>query len=180
MKISALPLEALLAKMTAGFNDALAAVAVPVYGVKPFSVDFPDTIYSENTSTFLFGKISPEDIDTFGPSGLTKFTMFIDLADNANFEKPRDFSGTVKVGLDCHIGHVTSNMRQNFNALSLAVEDAVAEVIQPYRQQNWGPGVIYNGGFTAIPGTVYVPVKGQGSLRQLLAFRLDFQVNVGG
>lgn len=182
MKISALPLEALLYKLSqsgTGFNDSLRSVAESEYNVKPFTIQWPGSLYESGTNSFVLGKVDPEDIDTFGTTGITKVTMFVDKADNQNFEKPRDFSGMVQIGLDFHLGYLSSDMRQNFEAMMLAVEDAVAQVIQPFSQQNWGAGVVYNGAFSAIRGMVYVPKQGQGAVRQLLAIRLAFFVSVG-
>jgi hypothetical protein len=178
MKISALPLEALLAKLRAGFNVNLEAVATSEYGVKPFRIDFPVTLYSPSTPSFIFGQIPPEDITDFGATNANKVTMFIPQAANQNFEKPRDFSGLVTVGLDFHLEWLSSDMKQNLEAVSLAVEDAFAETVQIATIQNWGVGVVYNGAFSCTRGAIAVPEKGQGSFRQLVAFRLSFQIDV--
>lgn len=182
MKISVLPLEALLFKLGAqatGFNDSLKSVQQQ-YNIKPYAIEWPVDPYHYGTDTFIFGKVPIDLIDSFGTVGLTKAAMFIDRTDNLNLEKPRDFSGVVNVGIDFHLGFLSSDMKQNFEALGLATEDAMAQVIQPYAQQNWGGGVVYNGSFVAARGAMDVPAKGQGAIRQLLAFRLQFMINVGG
>ena len=172
MKISGLPLEALLAKLRYGFNGNLQNVATAVYGVKPFTIDFPATAYSPNTKSFIMGQIPPDDIEDFGASNATKMTMFVVQSSNQNF------SGNVQIGVDFHLSWVSSDLKQNVEVVSLAVEDAFAETIHLRSIQDWGAGVIYNGAFSAIRGSVVVPEKGQGSLRQLLAFRLGFQIDV--
>lgn len=180
MKISGLPLEALLFKLRAsgtGFNDNLAAV-VASYGTKAFTIDWPADPYQKGTKNFIIGKVPPEEVDSFGITGITKASMFVDRTDNQNFEKPNNFSGSVKVGLDFHLGYLSSDMAQNFETLMMAVEDAVTQVIQPDFNQFWGGGVNYDGKFSAIRGMVNSPAQGQGALRQLLAFRFDFIVDV--
>lgn len=178
MKISALPLEALLAKMRSGFNANLEAVATSEYGIKPFRIDFPTSLYGPSTKSFFLGQIPPDDITNFGASNMTKLTMFVVQSNNLNYEKPRDFSGVVQVGMDFHLEWLSSDMKQNIETVSLAVEDAVVETIQVVTVQDWGAGVIYNGAYSCIRGAVAVPEKGQGSLRQLLAFRFGFQIDV--
>lgn len=177
MKISALPLEALISKLRSTFNTNLANVAEPVYGVKPFEIEFPLNPYSKNTKSFLLGQLRPSDVDSFGATEINKLVMYVDQSSNLNLEKPRDFSGVVIVALDFHLQWKSNSMQQNLEGLSLAVEDAVAESIQGYTQQNWGAGVVYNGQFSCIRGALAVPDQGQGSLRQIVAFRLQFQID---
>lgn len=180
MKISALPLEALLSKLSnnsTGFNQALAAVA-PSYNIKPFTLSFPATVYSANTHSVLFVKMAPDEIVSFGATDKSKLCIYVDSADNLNLEKPRSFAGLVKVALDFHLQWQSNDLKQVFEPYSLAVEDALSSVIQLVTVQNWGGGVVYNGAFSAVRGPVIAPPEGQGSLRQMLGFRLSFMVSV--
>lgn len=178
MKISGLPLEALLSKLKLNFNDNLAAVATPVYNVKPFVLAWPTTPYSGNTPTVIFGQFTADNIEPTGVTGIDRLVIYVPSTDNLNFEKPRDFSGNVMVVCDFHIGWKTSDTKQPFESMTLAIEDALCESIQLMTQQNWGPGVVYNGKFKYIRSTIAKPQEGQGSLRQVASFRLDFMVNV--
>ena len=179
MKISARPLEALISKMrhsTTGFNANLAAVA-STYNVSPFTIDFPASPYVANTKSFLLGKIPPDEIIKYGVVSTNKLSMYVDRVDNQNLEKPRNFSGVVMVRMDFHLFWGSSDMKQNFECMSLAVEDAVSETIQAYTVQNWGSSVVYNGAFSMMRGLIETP-DGKGSLWQLLAFGLQFQIDV--
>ncbi len=180
MKISALALEPLLAKMALSFNANLAAVWTTPYALpdSPFAIEFPATVYAGNTTTFFFGKLSPAIIAADGPSSLNCMGMYVEKADNHNFEKPNDFSGIVPVTMDFHLGWLSSDIGQNFETLSLAVEDAVAETIQAYTVQNWGNAVVYNGAFSALRSVIETPAEGPGALRQLLSIKLVFQIDI--
>jgi hypothetical protein len=178
VRISSRPLEALLAKLRANFNNNLATVATATYGVQPFQIEFPPTAFSKSTKSFFFGQISPDEIDNIGASNISKMTMFVQSSVNKNYEKPNDFSGDVQVGLDFHLQWLSSDTKQNLESLSLAVEDAFAETIQLLELQDWGSGVIYNGAFSCIRGSIVVPDTGQGGLRQTVAFRLGFQIDI--
>lgn len=178
MKISGLPLEGLLYKLSANFNSNLAAVAMPVYGVKPFVLKWPTTPYSGNTESVIFGQLTADEIEPTGVTGMERLLMFVTNSENLGDEKPRDFSGNVIVGCDFHLGWKSADPKQSFESTSLAIEDAFAETIQILSQQNWGAGVVYNGHYKCTRSTIVRPSEGQGSLRQILAFRLDLFVNV--
>jgi hypothetical protein len=175
MEFSALPLKALLYKLRAGFNTALSAAAA-TYQQEAYAIEFPDDIYSKNTLSFFRGKIHPEAIEAYGPSDATKMVMWVDVAQNQNNEKPRDFSGIVQVCLDVYLSWISNDPEQNMDSLSLMTEEAITDCIQGYTQQNWGPGVVYNGQFSC--QRFAIQDVGQGSLQQLVSFKFVFQVDV--
>ncbi len=179
MKISARPLEALLAKLrnpNTGFNFQMQAKA-SAYRLPPLKLDFPPDIYSNNTNDFFLGQINPEQISDQGPVGHNRAWLYAYSSDNQNFEKPNNFSGLVRVGLDFNLEWTCSASDQNFEAPSLLLEDVVSEIVQPYNQQNWGSDVVYNGAFSC--QRTMVDQSGSGTtreLRQLIMFRLVFQL----
>lgn len=181
MKISVLPMEALLSKLgsqSTGFNTRLSGVS-GTYGIQPFKIEFPNNPYAAPTKSFLFGQLRKEDILE---SGIIKFplvTMYVADSTNQNEEKPRDFSGVVRIGIDFFLSWLRGNVdKVNFEAMSMAVEDALAQVIQPWDAQNWGAGVIYNGAFSLQRSPL--EMAGTESWLQVLGLRLAFQVDVGG
>lgn len=177
MKISGLAVEALFAKIKAGFNTNLANVA-PGYNIQPFTINFPATAYSPCTTSFILGKLPYTEIIKYGVTDLNKMSMFSGHSDNQTDEKPRDFSGLVTVGLHVHIAWRTSSTVQNFEAFGLAVHDAVCECTQPWRQgQTWGPGVTYDGRFICDPSVIEAP-EGDGALRQVIPFQYTLRVDV--
>lgn len=180
MRISALPLEACLVKLsdnTTGFNARLRTCA-PDYGIKPFAIAFPQTLLNNGTPSFVLGKMTPEMMAVHFPSAQTKMAMYVDQAQNQNIEKPRNFSGLVAIGIDLHLQWQLSDNSQLFEPYSLAVEDVMGDVLNLANIQNWGAGVVYNGAFSIIRGPIAVPVDGQGSYRQLVGTRLTFEVSV--
>lgn len=180
MKISGLALEVLLAKLKGvggmpGFNEVLANVA-PIYRLKPYVIDFPEDAYSDSTPTFIFGQFDERNApDMLGVTGVTLACMYVIRSSNENYEKPNDFSGVIPVGLDFHLGWKFSEMRQNFELMSLATEDAVAELLQPVGSQNWGE-LVYDGKLSAVRGPMMK--DDQSSFRQKLAFRMTFQLDI--
>lgn len=179
MKIAARPLEALLAKLrdgSTGFNKQMDAKA-PNYKVKPWKIEFPVDLYSNNTTNFFLGQINPEQISEQGAVGHNRAWMYAFSSDNMNYEKPSNFSGIVRVGLDFNLEWTCSGKDQNFETPSLLLEDVVSEIIQPYNSQNWGLDVIYNGAFSCQRTAVDQSQSGSTlSLRQMVLFRLAFQL----
>lgn len=179
MKISGWALEAMLAKLKGiggmpGFNE-LMVDAASVYRIKPYVLDFPEDAYAESTPTFILGQFNEQTADLFGVTGLILACLYVVRSSNENFEKPNDFSGVIPVGLDFHLAWKLSEMRQNFELLSLATEDVVAELLQPLSKQNWGT-LVYDGRLSATRGVVQKDDKG--SFRQKLAFRMAFQLDI--
>jgi hypothetical protein len=179
MKISSRPLEALLAKLrdpSKGFNFQIAAKS-GAYRLKPYTLDFPPDIYSKNTVNFFMGQVNPEQISDQGPVGHTRAWLYTFSSDNQNYEKPSNFSGTIRVGLDFNLEWTCSASDQNFETPSLLLEDAVSEIIQPYQAQNWGTDVVYNGAFSCQRTMVDQSSSGSTKeLRQLVLFRMLFQL----
>jgi hypothetical protein len=179
MKISARPLEALLSKLrnlSTGFNYQVANKASS-YHLKPWSLEFPSDIYSKNTSNFFMGQVNPEQISDQGPVGHSRAWLYTFSSDNQNYEKPSNFSGIIRVGLDFSLEWTCSASDQNFETPSLLLEDAVSEIVQPFNTQNWGTDVVYNGAFSC--QRTMVDQNSSGStkeLRQLVMFRLLFQL----
>jgi hypothetical protein len=179
MKISGWALEALLSKLKGiggmpGFNEIMAEVA-PQYRIKPYTLDFPEDVYADSTPSFIIGQFNEQTAEMFGVTDLIKVVMFVVRSSNENYEKPNDFSGVIPVGLDFHLAWKLSEMKQNFELLSLATEDVVSELLQPLDKQNWGI-VVYDGRLSATRGVVNK--DDQGSFRQKLAFRMTFQLDI--
>lgn len=181
MKITALALEAMLAKLssnTKGFNISVSNAA-PGYNVtKPYVIEFPTTLYYPNTRSFIFGKLNPDDVGDYGVADITRMCMYPVDVDNQNIEKPRDFSGVVRCGIDFHIQWKEVGNKINFISLALLTEDALLQVFNLNSVQNWGTGVVYNGDFRFAYGGVSVPDE-QASWRQLCTLTMAFEVNSG-
>jgi hypothetical protein len=178
MQISLNSLTAVFTKLKSTFNTALAN-ACPNYGSEahPFTIDFPASVTSKPTVSFLFGKLTLSEIDDAGITKPTWFVLWTERVQDTNDEKMRDFAGNVIVGLDVYLYWKGGNVQtQNFEALSLATEDAVAECVQPYTMQNWGPGVVYDGTFVCQRGNLLKDDKG--GFRQILSFRFGFGMYV--
>jgi hypothetical protein len=179
MKISARPLEALLSKLrntSTGFNKQMSAKASG-YQLKPWSLEFPTDLYSNNTKNFFLGQVNPEQISDQGAVGHNRGWMYVISADNQNYEKPNNFSGVVRVGLDFSLEWICSGINQNFETPSLLLEDVVSEVTQPFMDQNWGIDVVYNGAFSCQRTMVDQNESGSTlSLRQMVMFRMAFQL----
>lgn len=182
MQISILPMNAIISKLgnaSTGFNQKLDDVALATYGVPPFTISFPVDVKANPTTSFFFVQLDPEAILDSSLAKKDFMSLFIPSSDNQNFEKPRDFSGLVEVGLDVILSFLPEEMQKgNFESKHLAVEDAVTEVLQPTGQQNWGAGVVYNGEFNCQRSVLIE--GGSESWYQVMAWRFTFQVDIGG
>lgn len=179
MKISITVLDALLKKLSGfggvdGFNELMVAAASE-YRIEPYTLEFPEDALADSTPSFIIGQFNEQTADLFSVTDFILACMYVVRSSNENFEKPNDFSGVIPVGLDFHLTWRLSEMRQNFELLSLATEDVIAELLQPLSKQNWGP-VVYDGRLSATRGTVQKDDKG--SFRQKLAFRMTFQLDI--
>lgn len=179
--ISSAPLVAMLAKLSsssAGFNYHMQSKASQ-YRLAPWTLDFPADIYSKSSNNFFLGQLEPRLTIASGPTSRNKAWLYVPSSNNLNYEKPRDFSGTVQVALDFSLEWLAGANSQNTEVPSLLLEDVVSEVLQAWRVQNWGSGVVYNGAFSCQRGAVSEAAEnGSGSFQQTVLFRMLFQRGV--
>lgn len=174
MKISAIVLEGILAKMKDTFNSTMEIVS-PSYNLDPLLLEFPDTIYDENTLSVVLGKLPPTLIEEMGVTQLSKVCIYPDGIVNNNFEKPRDFSGVVQIGLDFYLEWAQGCIKQNFSTMYLLLEDVLLDTFSLIEEQNYGPQIVYNGDFNLRPSPLQ---EGQqSSYRQLASLRMTFEAH---
>ena len=174
MLISYNCLNGVFSKLKQGFNTALADACSELGSqAQAFTISFPDTVMSKPTTSFLLGNLNEAEIEQGGISKTNRLVLWAAGAVDSKDEKMRDFAGSVVIRLDAYISWYTTNVHtQNFEALSMAVEAAVAECIQPYSIANWGSGVVYSGQFSCQRGPV--EENGDKGTRQRLSFQMTF------
>lgn len=174
MLISYNCLNGVFSKLRNGFNTALAAACAELGAqAQPFTITFPATVMDKPTTSFLLGNLSETEIEDGGISKTNRLVLWAAGAVDTKDEKMRDFAGSVVIRLDAYISWYTTNVNtQNFEALSMAVEAAVAECVQPYSIANWGSGVVYSGQFSCQRGPV--EANGDRGTRQRLSFQMTF------
>lgn len=146
------------------------------YRITPWTLDFPADIYAKSSNNFFLGQLEPRLTTASGPTSRNKAWLYVITANNLNYQKPTDFSGTIQVALDFSLEWLAGANSQNTLAPGLLLEDVVSEILQPWRVQNWGSGVVYNGAFSCQHGVVSESGEsGKGSFQQAVLFRFTFQ-----
>lgn len=166
---------------TYGFNATYNALA-PTYGVAAdMAIDFAPV--DNKSKNFVLANVAPQDWISTGAFRYPLLSLFTAAAANENRQKFHQFSGSVEAGLNVFLSWKEERLKLAvFEPKAWCVEETVCTVLNRARNafpidQDWGDGVVYNGGVSWQKSRVERDNEFWG---QVIAFRMQFEVDERG
>ena len=137
--------------------------ALQSYGLSPQVIAWQNIDWTANTHNFIWGRISPDEIDSSGGQ-FTYPLVTIDTLNsrNTNYAKYANFAGPVQAVIDVHFSWKSSGVLQDFSSWSDALEDALYTTLLSQSYQRWSNGILPEWGSAAFTKDPQIRAGGYG------------------
>ncbi len=144
VRVSDLALKAVFSRIsspTAGFNPLFAQQA-ELYGISPSFALFD---FSSRSHNFVFGQISPDQLEESGFITYPFSCMYVLDSVQTNSQKFTTFSGAIRVIYDVYLSWTKITGLFDFEVYVNCVESVVVSIANEVQNQDWGKPLVYNG-----------------------------------